>query len=143
MGAAQRGYEGRMFMDGNELTILQDLALPLTVDENEDTTRGNAGLKSTEAGLQEYIINGTVLNRPDDLRFVELKDSFRNRTVLNNIEVDDTRDTTTAHGILCTKMRVTNWTPGKPIDGIQTYDFTLKPSMDGSTVPVLSFTEPA
>ena len=144
MADENRGYEGRVMMGSTpaELTILKDLTTPLSRDELEDTIRGNNGVKTWEVGPLDYAVSGTVANQPDDARFGELKDSFFNGTTIANVDVEDQRDSSNAHSLLCTLMKVTVWTPGKPMDGEQTWDFTMRPARNGTTVPTVTFVEP-
>lgn len=142
MADQNRGYEGRILIAGNELTICKDLAHPLTRDQIEDTIRGNNGIKSFEAGQFDYVINLTIANEPDDAEFLVLKNAYFAGTTIDNVDVEDQRDTALAHSILCSLMKVFEFSDATPMDGEQVRTVVLRPARNGTTVPTLTFVEP-
>lgn len=142
MADNNRGYEGRILINSTELTIAKELSHTLTRDQIEDTIRGNNGVKSWEVGELDYAINLTIANEPDDAQFLVLEAAFFAGTTIANVDVEDERDSASAHSILCSLMKVVEFSHAMPMDGEQIRTVVLRPARNGTTVPTLTFVEP-
>lgn len=120
------GRECTLTIGTNELKLAREVTVELAGSEADVTSRNSDGIKQTVLALKEWTISGTAIYSPDDAAVQALLDAYMNGTALTITISDPTLNYTG-------KWAVVSLTNGQPLEDVATLDFTLKPTLEGSS----------
>ena len=120
------GRECTLAIGGNELKLAREVTVELAGSEADVTSRNSDGIKQTVLALKELTISGTAIYSPGDAAVQALLDAYTNGTALSITISDPTLNYTG-------KWAVVSLTNGQPLEDVATLDFTLKPTLEGSS----------
>lgn len=121
------GRECTLTIGTNELKLAREVTVELAGSEADVTSRNSGGIKQTILALKEWTISGTAIYSPDDAAVQALLDAYTNGTALSITISDPTLNYTG-------KWAVVSLTNGQPLEDVATLDFTLKPTLEGSSL---------
>jgi len=121
------GRECTLSIGNNPLKLAKEVTVELGGSEADVTTRDSQGVKRTVVALKELTISGTAIYSPDDVAVQALITAYTEGTA---IEVTVSDPTLSYTG----KWAVTNLSQGQPLEDVATLEFTLKPTLEASTV---------
>lgn len=121
------GRECTLTIGTNELKLAREVTVELAGSEADVTSRNSGGIKQTVLALKEWTISGTAIYSPDDAAVQALLTAYTSGSALT-VTISD--PTLTYSG----KWAVVSLTNGQPLEDVATLDFTLKPTLEGSTV---------
>ena len=120
------GRECTLTIGTNELKLAREVTVELAGSEADVTSRNSDGIKQTVLALKELTISGTAIYSPGDAAVQALLDAYTNGTALSITISDPTLSYTG-------KWAVVSLTNGQPLEDVATLDFTLKPTLEGSS----------
>ena len=120
------GRECTLAIGTNELKLAREVTVELAGSEADVTSRNSDGIKQTVLALKELTISGTAIYSPGDAAVQALLDAYTNGTALSITISDPTLNYTG-------KWAVVSLTNGQPLEDVATLDFTLKPTLEGSS----------
>lgn len=121
------GRECTLSIGNNPLKLAKEVTVELGGSEADVTTRDSQGVKRTVVALKELTISGTAIYSPDDVAVQALITAYTEGTA---IEVTVSDPTLSYTG----KWAVTSLSQGQPLEDVATLEFTLKPTLEASTI---------
>ncbi|RMF99611.1 MAG: hypothetical protein D6741_08190 [Planctomycetota bacterium] len=121
------GRECTLTIGTNELALAKEVTVEMAGSEADVTSRASGGVRQTVLALQELTISGTAIYSPDDTAVQALISAYENGTALD-VTLSDPSLSYTG------KWTVTSLSNGQPLEDAATLDFTLKPTIEETTV---------
>jgi len=120
------GRECTLTIGTNQLKLAKEVTVELGGSEADITTRDSQGIKRSVVALKELTISGTAVYSPDDTAVQALVSAYTGGTALEVTVSDPTLSYTG-------KWAVVSLSQGQPLEDVATLDFTLKPTVEGSS----------
>jgi hypothetical protein len=120
------GRECTLTIGTNALTLAKEVTVELGGSEADVTSRGSNGIKRSVVALQEWTVSGTAIYSPDDTAVQALVTAYTGGTAVTATLSDPTLTYTG-------KWAVVSLSISQPLEDVATIDFTLKPTVEGSS----------
>lgn len=121
------GRECTLTIGQNELKLAKEVTVEFGGSEADVTTRDSQGIKRTVVALKELTISGTAVYSSDNQAVQALVSAYHAGTA---IEVTVSDPTLSYTG----KWIVASLSQGQPLEDVATLEFTLKPTLEATSV---------